>query len=239
MIRYENMVPGTFLARPNRFIAQVDLGGKLELCHVKNTGRCRELLVPGTAVWCQHHDDPKRKTQYSLITVDKQGRLVNLDSQTPNAAAAEWVQNGGLGIVPQGLRREFCHGASRFDLYFELDGQPCLMEVKGVTLERDNVACFPDAPTERGRKHLRGLAKAAGEGWRTYVLFVIQMGGIVEFRPNWATDPGFAQALCDARAAGVQVLAVQCQVGVGELEIRQRVPVCLEKQTGQRTGNTL
>lgn len=227
MVVYQDMTPGVFLSRPNRFIAHVEIEGQEEVCHVKNTGRCRELLQPGVRVWCQRHHDPRRKTQFSLITADKQGRLVNLDSQAPNLAAAQWVEAGGLGFRPDGLRREFTRGDSRFDLYFEREGKPCLMEVKGVTLERDDVARFPDAPTARGRKHLLGLGRAVREGWDAYVLFVVQMEGITCFRPNWDTDPDFAEALCGAASEGVQVLAAGCRVAPGEMEITYPVPVDL------------
>ncbi len=235
MIQYAQIVPGVFLDRPNRFLAQVKIGEETVLCHVKNTGRCRELLIPGAQVWCQRYDDPKRKTKYSLITVCKQGRLVNLDSQVPNAAAAQWIQSGGLGQVPENLRREYTYGDSRYDLYFVLNGQPCLMEVKGVTLELNNVARFPDAPTARGRKHLRGLAEAAQAGWGTYVLFVVQMDGVSLFQPNWQTDPEFAEALCHAAESGVQVLAAGCYVSPEELEITHRLPVALaDWRTGEK-----
>ena len=159
-MRYENMVPGRFLARPNRFIARVEIAGQVETVHVKNTGRCRELLPPGAEVWCQRAGNPARKTGYDLITVHKGHRLINMDSQAPNAAAMEWLRSGGLGAVEE-LRAETVHGDSRFDFSFTLDGKPCFLEVKGVTLENDGICAFPDAPTERGAKHLRGLLKAA------------------------------------------------------------------------------
>ena len=173
-MNYGEMVPGTFLARPNRFIAHVVIDGRVEVCHVKNTGRCRELLPEGAQVWCKRADDPKRKTKFDLIAVQKGHRLINMDSQAPNAAAKEWLAAGGLGPV-ENLRSEVVHGDSRFDLAFTLNGRPCFLEVKGVTLEHDGVCAFPDAPTERGAKHLRGLAQAAREGYGAYVLFVIQM----------------------------------------------------------------
>ena len=171
-MRYSDIVPGVFLDRPNRFVAHVELLGKIETVHVKNTGRCRELLVPGTRVYCQHLEHPGRKTKYDLIAVEKNGRLINMDSQAPNLAAGEWLQNGGLGAV-ENLRPETVHGDSRFDFSFTLDGRPCFLEVKGVTLEQDGVCAFPDAPTLRGAKHLRGLRQAASEGCGCYVLFVI------------------------------------------------------------------
>ena len=155
-MHYPNMVPGIFLSRPNRFIAHVEINGQTEVVHVKNTGRCRELLPPGAEVWCQRSDNPSRKTKYDLITVRKGNRLINMDSQAPNIAAKEWLRAGGLGAV-EDLKAESTHGDSRFDFSFTLDGKPCFLEVKGVTLENDGVCAFPDAPTERGAKHLRGL----------------------------------------------------------------------------------
>ena len=157
---YGSMVPGRFLERPNRFIAHVEIGGRVEVCHVKNTGRCRELLPLGAAVWCQRAENPLRKTRFDLIAVEKGSRLINMDSQAPNAAAAEWLASGALEPV-QHLRAETVHGDSRFDFSFDLYGKPCFLEVKGVTLEQEGVCAFPDAPTERGAKHLRGLQAAA------------------------------------------------------------------------------
>ena len=223
---YENMVPGRFLRRPNRFIAHIQIDGQEQICHVKNTGRCRELLPEGASVWCQKFDDPKRKTQFDLITVQKGHRLINMDSQAPNKAAMEWLQNGGLGEI-QHLRPESKWGDSRFDFYFEKDGKPCYLEVKGVTLENDGVCAFPDAPTERGAKHLRELTRLAQAGFGAYVLFVIQMSDVKYLHPNDATDPVFGQALRDAHAAGVRVLAVSCGVSVDSMEITAPVLVKL------------
>ena len=225
-MRYENMTPGRFLARPNRFIAHVEIDGQTEVVHVKNTGRCRELLPVGAEVWCQRSGNPNRKTKYDLITVRKGARLINMDSQAPNAAAREWLESGGLGAVTQ-LRSETIHGDSRFDFSFQLDGKPCFLEVKGVTLETDGICAFPDAPTERGAKHLRGLTQAAQDGFGAYVLFVIQMADVEYLHPNDATDPNFGKALREAAANGVQVLAVDCAVTVEEMKIRKFVPVKL------------
>ena len=223
---YPNMVPGIFLSRPNRFIAHVEIDGQAETVHVKNTGRCRELLVPGCQVWCQKSDNPARKTKYDLITVRKGQRLINMDSQAPNRAAGEWLRAGGLGNVEQ-LRPETVHEDSRFDFSFLLEGKRCFLEVKGVTLETDGVCAFPDAPTERGAKHLRGLAKAAREGYGAYVLFVIQMENVKCLHPNDATDPRFGEALREAAQSGVQVLAMDCRVSEKELNIHTPVPVFL------------
>lgn len=226
-MHYANMVPGIFHKRPNRFIAHVEIHGQEQVVHVKNTGRCRELLVPGATVWCQHSDNPARKTQYDLIAVQKGRRLINMDSQAPNAAAREWLKAGGLGKV-ENLRPETVHGDSRFDFSFTLEGKPCFLEVKGVTLEEDGVCAFPDAPTERGAKHLRGLAQAAREGYGAYVLFVIQMAGVNCLRPNDRTDPDFGRALREAAEQGVKILAVECRVSEDTMEISGRVPVHLE-----------
>ena len=225
-MKYANMVPGTFLSRPNRFIAHVQITGQAEVVHVKNTGRCRELLPAGAQVWCQRSDNPARKTKYDLITVRKGERLINMDSQAPNIAAKEWLSSGGLGRVEE-LRPETVHGDSRFDFSFRKDGRQCFLEVKGVTLETDGVCAFPDAPTERGAKHLRGLAEAAKSGFGAYVLFVIQMANVEYLHPNDTTDPGFGAALREAAAAGVQLLAVDCEVTAEEMRIRNPVPVRL------------
>ena len=220
------MVPGIFHARPNRFIAHVEIDGQMQTVHVKNTGRCRELLTPGTRVWCQESSNPARKTKYDLIAVHKGDRLVNMDSQAPNAAAREWLAGGGLGEI-ENLRSEIFHGDSRFDFSFTKGGKQCFLEVKGVTLETEGICAFPDAPTERGAKHLRGLTQLSREGVGAYVLFVIQMAGVRWLRPNDATDPAFAQALREAAANGVQVLAVDCTVTPESMAIGKAVPVRL------------
>lgn len=225
-MHYANMIPGTFLARPNRFIAHVEMDGQVEIVHVKNTGRCRELLPVGAEVWCQKSDNPSRKTKYDLITVRKGGRLINMDSQAPNIAVKEWLLSGGLGAV-ENVRSETTHGDSRFDFSFTLNGKQCFLEVKGVTLENNGICAFPDAPTERGTKHLRGLQKCVEEGFGGYVLFVIQMSDVIYLHPNDATDPDFGKALRDAAAAGVQVLAVDCAVTEDSMIIRNFVPVVL------------
>jgi sugar fermentation stimulation protein A len=223
---YTGMTPGTFLARPNRFIAHVEIDGQTETVHVKNTGRCRELLPAGAAVWCQKSDNPTRKTKYDLITVRKGSRLINMDSQAPNTAAKEWLLAGGLGTL-EDVRAETKHGDSRFDFSFTLEGQKCFLEVKGVTLENDGICAFPDAPTERGAKHLRGLRECAEEGYGAYVLFVIQMSDVKHLHPNDATDPDFGTALREAAAAGVQILAVDCTVTEDSMTIGNFVPVLL------------
>lgn len=223
---YQNMVAGTFLSRPNRFIAKVEIAGQEETVHVKNTGRCRELLIPGAAVLCQRAANPDRKTRFDLICVWKGKRLVNMDSQAPNTAAGEWLASGGLGEI-QNLRPETVHGDSRFDFSFTRNGKPCLLEVKGVTLEKDGVCAFPDAPTQRGARHLQGLRRAVEEGFDAYVLFVIQMADVAYFRPHSETDPAFAAALVDAAAAGVRILAYDCAVTETTMTLRKSVEVRL------------
>lgn len=225
-MRYEKMVPGIFLFRPNRFIAHVEIGGKAEICHVKNTGRCRELLAQRAKVWCQRSDNPARKTKFDLITVEKGKRLINMDSQAPNAAARQWLLSGGLGEISD-LKGEYTHGDSRFDFSFVKDGRRCFLEVKGVTLETDGVCAFPDAPTTRGVKHLQGLTRLAREGYGAYVLFVIQMADVRYLHPNDTTDPAFGKALREAAENGVRVLAMDCAVTVEEMTIRNPVEVRL------------
>ena len=225
-MHYANMTPGIFLSRPNRFIAHVQIDGQTEVVHVKNTGRCRELLPAGAEVWCQRSDNPSRKTKYDLITVCKGQRLINMDSQAPNLAAKEWLASGGLGDISD-LRAETVHGDSRFDFSFTRDGKKCFLEVKGVTLEADGICAFPDAPTQRGAKHLRGLTQAAKDGFGAYVLFVIQMADVQYLHPNDTTHPDFGAALREAAASGVQILAMDCRVTVEEMQIRNTVPVKL------------
>ena len=225
-MEYSRMIPGRFLARPNRFLAHVEIGGETQVVHVKNTGRCRELLTPGARVWCQESDNPNRKTKYDLITVQKGDRLINMDSQAPNLAAGEWLRAGGLGEI-ENLKAESFHGDSRFDFSFTKDGKPCFLEVKGVTLEQDGVCAFPDAPTDRGTKHLKGLTRLAREGFGAYVLFVIQMPDVKYLHPNDATDPAFGAALREAMDAGVQILAMDCAVTESTMDIRLPVLVKL------------
>lgn len=225
-MNYGTMLPGVFHARPNRFIAQVELNGVVETCHVKNTGRCRELLPAGAKVWCRQDGNPARKTHYDLISVEKAGRIINMDSQAPNRAAGEFLASGGLGPV-ESLQAEYTYGDSRFDFSFLKEGRRWFLEVKGVTLEEDGVVRFPDAPTQRGAKHLRGLARAAEQGYGACVLFVIQMADVAYLEPNDKTDPAFGRALREAARAGVQVLAMDCAVTPGTMELRRPVEVRL------------
>lgn len=225
-MQYGKMARGIFLSRPNRFIAHIEIDGKVEICHVKNTGRCRELLPTGTQVWCLDAASPQRKTRYDLIAVQKGDRLINMDSQAPNAAAGEWLRAGGLGEI-ENLRPEYTYRESRFDFAFTKAGKQCFLEVKGVTLETDGVCAFPDAPTARGTKHLRELTCLAREGYGAYVLFVIQMPNVEYLHPNDATDPAFGQALREAQAAGVTILAMDCDVTPQTMTIRNPVTVRL------------
>ncbi|MGM9662137.1 MAG: DNA/RNA nuclease SfsA [Oscillospiraceae bacterium] len=226
-MRYDSVAPGRFLARPNRFIARVELDGAPATVHVKNTGRCRELLVPGCRVYCAHEPSPRRKTAYDLIAAEKGGRLINLDSQAPNRLFAEWAAAGGYAGEPLSLRPEYTYGDSRFDFRLDLPGRTRLVEVKGVTLERSGHASFPDAPTERGLKHLRGLMRAVGDGLEAAVVFVIQMEDVLDFSPADDIHPAFGAALRQAAAAGVRVEAYDCAVRPEELFIRRAVPVRL------------
>ena len=222
----EAMVPGRFLARPNRFIAHIEIDGKEEICHVKNTGRCRELLPVGATVYCADCLSPTRKTRYDLIAVQKGNRLINMDSQAPNAAVKQWLEQGGLGELSE-LKPECTFGNSRFDFSFIKDGKRCFLEVKGVTLENDGVCAFPDAPTQRGARHLQELTRLQQEGHGCYVLFVIQMENVKYLHPNDATDPAFGKALREAAAAGVQVLAYDCKVTPNSMKLQTVVEVRL------------
>lgn len=226
-MRYDNMEDAVFLERPNRFVAYVEQAGRREICHVKNTGRCRELLVPGAELRVQRSDNPARKTALDLISVKKDGKWINMDSQAPNKAAAEWLKAGGLGSREIQIRPECRYGNSRFDFYLELQGRKAFMEVKGVTLEENGRALFPDAPTERGLRHLEELADCRRAGYDAYVLFVIQMKGVYSFSPNDRTQPDFGKALKAAAAQGVQILAYDCMVLPDEMTIDQRIEVCL------------
>ena len=215
-MKYREIADGIFVDRPNRFIAHVDVNGTVETVHVKNTGRCKELLLPGTAVRLEVSDNLKRKTKYDLVTVHKQGLgWVNMDSQAPNKVVGEWLAKQGYDDI----KPEFTYGKSRIDFYMEKGEQKYLMEVKGCTLEVDGIGYFPDAPTERGVKHLHELAQAQQAGYRCAVAFVIQMEGITEVRPNVSTQPEFGTALAEAKAAGVRVLFLLCRVGRDSLEI--------------------
>ena len=233
-MHYANIVSGTFLSRPNRFIAKVLVEGVEETVHVKNTGRCKELLVPGCKVWLERSDNPERKTLYDLVTVEKApqdgqpGRIINMDSQAPNKLFAEWASAGHFRPGLTLLRPETAWGHSRFDFYWEMGpDRRGFAEVKGCTLEKDGWTYFPDAPTERGVKHLEELTLAKAEGYEAAVCFVIQMADVGGFSPNDETHPAFGEALRKAAACGVEVLAYQCSVVPGEVHMTRPVPVKL------------
>ena len=229
---YDNIHAATFVRRVNRFVAEVEFDGKAERVHVKNTGRCAELLVPGYTVYLEKSGNPSRRTAYDLIGVDKPVpggvRYVNMDSMAPNRAAGEWLASGGLGPLSD-IRAEVTVGDSRFDFVASQKGRPVAVEVKGCTLEAGGVARFPDAPTLRGLKHVRGLTRLAGEGWRCVLLVVIQMKGAYVFRPNWDTQPEFGEALIEAQRGGVEVVAMDCAARPGEVVIDAPVRVELDK----------
>lgn len=223
-MKYKNIVKGTFLNRPNRFIAHVIIDGKEEICHVKNTGRCKELLTEGATVLVQKSNNPARKTAFDLISVYKGERLINIDSQAPNKVAGEWLKERFPDSV---IKREVTHGDSRFDFYVENENDKIFVEVKGVTLEKDGVVLFPDAPTQRGVKHLSGLAKWTNEGNKAMALFVIQMNNVRFFTPNKETHPEFAEALIKAKNQGVEVVAVECEVGESTLIHGKEIDIIL------------
>lgn len=224
-MRYTNIHAAVFRSRPNRFIAIVELDGREETVHVKNTGRCRELLVPGCTVYLEKSENPARRTAYDLVAVNKNGMLINMDAQAPNQVFKEWAGSGGFRDDLSLLRAETTWGDSRFDFYWEAGDKRGFAEVKGCTLEENGHARFPDAPTERGVKHLRELVQAQREGYHCCVCFVLQMKGCHVFSPNEQTHPEFAAALCDAADAGVQILAVDCIVTPDSLTIDSAVPV--------------
>ena len=214
---YHHIRKAEFIDRPNRFIANVFIDGRIEAVHVKNTGRCKELLIKGCTVYLEESEKAERRTKYDLVAVEKQRvdknpLLVNIDSQIPNAAAEEWLKKGKLFSENAEIRREFTYGASRFDFMIKDKEKTSFLEVKGVTLEYDGIALFPDAPTERGLKHVNELIEAHKAGYGAYILFVIQMKGIREFRPNDATHKAFGDALRKARKEGVELLAYDCIV---------------------------
>ena len=221
---YKTVRTGRFLSRPNRFIAHVDVDGTDTVCHVKNTGRCKELLTPDCTVILEQADNPNRKTPYDLIAVYKGERLINMDSQAPNAVAADYLAHR---FPTATIRREVTYGDSRFDFHIQDGDEQWFVEVKGCTLEMDNVGYFPDAPTERGVKHIRHLIRATEEGYRAAILFIIQMEGVAAIRPNDATHPAFGEALRDAAAKGVEVWATDCTVTPSTLAHRHPVPVKL------------
>ena len=224
---YNNIYEGRLKSRPNRFIAHIEINDKVEICNVKNTGRCKELLLPDATVFVQHFDNPNRKTNWDLIAVKKGDTIINMDSQAPNKAVSEWIRAGGLGFSPDKIKPEYQYEDSRFDFYLEHNDNRWLIEVKGVTLEEEGVALFPDAPTLRGVKHVDGLARHVKEGFHTAIIFVIQMDGIRYFTPNTRTQPEFAQALKNAELAGVNILAYDCAITPDSMSIRNPIRIQL------------
>lgn len=230
---YKKIVSGRFIARPNRFIAQVEVDGKCETVHVKNTGRCKELLLPGVEVFLEKSDDPERKTLYDLVAVKKlrpgkKPLLINMDSQIPNHAALEWLPESGLFSPQAKFKREVVFGKSRFDIFAEDFDRKAFIEVKGVTLEKDNIAMFPDAPTERGVKHVKELIECIKEGFEAYILFVVQMKDVHTFKPHDAMHREFGKALRYAAACGVKVLAMDCLVTPTSIKIDQPIKISLQ-----------
>lgn len=231
-VKYKNVKEARFISRPNRFIAKVDIDGEEITVHVKNTGRCRELLVPGCRVFLEKAENPERKTPYDLIAVEKiredgKALLINMDSQVVNAAAEEWLKKGELFSHSAIIRREITYKNSRFDFYIEDGDEKAFLEVKGVTLERGGEVLFPDAPTERGIKHLRELCECIKDGYSSYVLFVIQMKGVTHFRPNDEMHRAFGDALREADRAGVKILAMDCSIEPDSIEIDKEIKVIL------------
>lgn len=230
-MKYREIVAGRFISRPNRFIAKVEIDGAEETVHVKNTGRCRELLVPDATVYLEVSDNPARKTKYDLVAVEKVKNdgtlLINMDSQIPNAAAGEWLKTCGMFSENAVIVREKTFGKSRFDFYVEDCSRKAFIEVKGVTLEYDGVAMFPDAPTERGVKHINELVSCVKNGYEAYILFVIQMKGVHSFRPHDEMHPEFGDALRNASANGVKILARDCVVTADSMTVDGEVRVIL------------
>lgn len=224
---YDNIVKGKFISRPNRFIANVEIMGKKEVVHVKNTGRCKELLTAGATVFCEKSNNPNRKTKYDLISVYKGERLINMDSQAPNKVFYEYLQSGKCYKDLTYIKGEYTYGDSRIDFYCESEKEKFLIEVKGVTLENDGVVMFPDAPTLRGIRHIDELIKAKKTGYRTVVAFVIQMDNVKYFTPNKATHKDFADALKKAEKAGVEIICLDCIVTENTLKINDKVEYIL------------
>lgn len=231
-MRYGKVIPGVFLKRPNRFIAHVETAAGEQICHVKNTGRCRELLVPGCRVYLEESSNPARKTKYDLIAVEKGGLLINMDAQAPNRVFREWAEAGGFLPGVRAVHPEYVYGGSRLDFCLETDRGLHLVEVKGVTLEDRGLARFPDAPTERGVRHIRELQRAVEEGLDATLFFVVQMKEVHSVAPNDETHPAFGRALREAAAAGVKVEAWDCAVTPDSLTIDSRIPVILSS-TGE------
>jgi len=226
-MKYDNIKPAKFISRPNRFVANIELNGETVVCHVKNTGRCKELLIPGADVFIQQADNPERKTKYDLISVYKNGMLINMDSQAPNKVFREWAEKSRFFGEITYIKPECKYKNSRFDFYIETSERKIFVEVKGVTLENNGIVSFPDAPTERGIKHLCELSDCIKDGFDAYVFFIIQMENAKYFTPDSNNHPEFADALNKACASGVGVYALNCRVSVNELIAHKFVEVRL------------
>ena len=226
-MKYSNIIKAKFISRPNRFISYVNIDGKTEVAHVKNTGRCKELLIPNANVYLEIAENPERKTKYDLITVEKNNTLVNIDSQAPNKVIEEWLKKGKIFSKKALIKREFTYKKSRFDFFIEDGKRKAFIEVKGVTLERDGIAFFPDAPTERGVKHIQELQESLKEGFEAYIIFVIQMKNIKELRPNDETHKAFGDALIKASKSGVKVIALDSIIKPDSIIADQPITVIL------------
>ena len=226
-MKYENIIKAKFISRPDRFIAEVEIDGNIETAHVKNTGRCKELLIKGVTVYVQKSDNPLRKTKYDLISVVKNGMLINMDSQAPNKVFGEWVREGNFIPNVDIVKSECKYGNSRFDFYIEAGERKIFAEIKGVTLEENGVVMFPDAPTERGVKHIKELCECVKNGYEGYIFFIIQMEQCKYFTPNKATHPEFAEALKIASERGVNIKALNCKVTKDELKTLNEVEIKL------------
>ena len=226
-MRYDNIHKGKFLSRPNRFIANVEIDGKAEVCHVKNTGRCKELLIEGCTVWLEHSDSESRKTAFDLVAVEKGDRLINMDSQAPNKAVGEWLREKMPFGESFSVYPEKKYGNSRFDFYLESQDRKIFMEVKGCTREKDGVVLFPDAPTLRGVKHIEELSHCLDEGYESYIMILVQMSDVKYFTPNYDTHPEFGEALEKASRKGVKILCYDCNVTHDSMTVGKPVKVKL------------
>ena len=226
-MNYNNILEGKFISRPNRFIAHIEINGKVEICHVKNTGRCKELLTPNAIVFVEENNNPNRKTKFSLIGVIKGKRMINMDSQVTNKVVHEWILKGNLLKEVTLIKPEKKYNNSRFDFYIETENRKIFIEVKGVTLESEGIVKFPDAPTERGVKHVKELCDCIKDGYEAYIIFVIQMKDVLHFEPNIETHKEFAEVLKEAAKKGVNIIAVDCEVKEDSINIRDYVKVII------------
>lgn len=224
-MKYNNIIKATFLNRPNRFIANILVGEKEQICHVKNTGRCKELLTDNAVIYVQQNNNPNRKTKYDLIAVEKGNRLINMDSQIPNKVAYEWlIEKEPFGKITY-IKPETKYKNSRFDFYFETKSEKAFAEIKGVTLEKDGIVLFPDAPSERAVKHLNELSEALSDGYKCYVIFIIQMDNVSYFTPNYQTHKAFGETLKKVQEKGIIITAIDCLVAPNSINYNQIIPI--------------